>query len=153
MTDISAPAPRPRAIAALALVLFAPLAVGAADERQTLPYRFLLVISNQWKDPASYVIEFSGFVKRNGLSAGQGAVHAIQLRRDGTLIMATRAGTDLTTGGEASTPVSITRLVNITAPSQVIDIDGFATGSPSGTSSQAQGTLVATQVGSATGAD
>src|SRR5205823_14909702 len=71
--------------------------------------------------PASYVIEFSGFVKRNGLSAGQGAVHAIQLRRDGTLIMATRAGTDLTTGGEASTPVSITRLVNITAPSQVID--------------------------------
>ena len=60
MTDISAPAPRPRAIAALALVLFAPLAVGAADERQTLPYRFLLVISNQWKDPASYVIEGGG---------------------------------------------------------------------------------------------
>jgi hypothetical protein len=60
MTDIYAPAPRPRAIAALALVLFAPLAVGAADERQPLPYRFLLVISNQWKDPASYVIEGGG---------------------------------------------------------------------------------------------
>jgi len=60
MTDISASAPRLRAIAALALVLLTPLAVGAADERQTLPYRFLLVISNQWKDPASYVIEGGG---------------------------------------------------------------------------------------------
>ena len=28
--------------------------------RAALPYRFLLVISDQWKDPASYVIEAGG---------------------------------------------------------------------------------------------
>src|SRR5512132_452660 len=60
MTNISAPTARLRAILALPLLLFAPLVVQAADERQPLPYRFLLVISNQWKDPASYLIEGGG---------------------------------------------------------------------------------------------
>jgi hypothetical protein len=59
MANISARTARLKAVVALALLLFTPLA-RAADERQPLPYRFLLVISNQWKDPASYLIEGGG---------------------------------------------------------------------------------------------
>jgi hypothetical protein len=36
------------------------LASQAASERPPLPYRFLLVISNQWKDPASILVEGGG---------------------------------------------------------------------------------------------
>ena len=43
-------------LAALSLVLVS--AVGAGNPN--LPYRFLLVIADQWKDPASYVIEEGG---------------------------------------------------------------------------------------------
>ena len=60
MTNIYAPTARLRPIVAIPLLLFASLVAQAADERQPLPYRFLLVISNQWKDPASYLIEGGG---------------------------------------------------------------------------------------------
>ena len=40
----------------LAALLFHP----SARAGEPLPYRFLLVISNQWKDPASQVIEDGG---------------------------------------------------------------------------------------------
>ena len=53
-------ATRLRGVASLALLLSAPLAARATDERQPLPYRFLIVISNQWRDPASYLIEGGG---------------------------------------------------------------------------------------------
>ena len=36
-----------------------PRAAQAAGER-VLPYRFLLVISDQWKDPASYLVDGGG---------------------------------------------------------------------------------------------
>src|SRR5574340_662953 len=39
------------------LLLAAALVTGAASQTTSLPYRFLLVISDQWKDPASYVVE------------------------------------------------------------------------------------------------
>ncbi|MEK7403752.1 MAG: hypothetical protein AAB225_01460 [Acidobacteriota bacterium] len=38
----------------------AAMACGLAADLPPLPYRFLLVISDQWKDPASYVIEEGG---------------------------------------------------------------------------------------------
>jgi len=41
----------------VAAVVFSPF---AAAQTAPLPYRFLLVISDQWKDPASYVIEDGG---------------------------------------------------------------------------------------------
>ena len=44
----------------LAAILCFPLAAQAADGLDPLPYRFLLVISDQWKDPASYLIEGGG---------------------------------------------------------------------------------------------
>jgi hypothetical protein len=45
------------AAALVAAVVFSPF---AAAQTAPLPYRFLLVISDQWKDPASYVIEDGG---------------------------------------------------------------------------------------------
>ncbi len=51
---------RVRVIAALALIFCGPVVVQAADELQPLPYRFLVVVSDQWKDPASYLIEGGG---------------------------------------------------------------------------------------------
>jgi hypothetical protein len=44
----------------LALVLCAALSHPAAAGDRNLPYRFLLVISDQWKDPASYLIDGGG---------------------------------------------------------------------------------------------
>jgi hypothetical protein len=102
--------------------------------------------------PATYVVTYAGYVKRNGMSAGQGMVHALQLRRDGSLVMATRVGTDQGSTGEASTPFSMNRLLTVSGATATFTVTGFATGVVSGTSSQAQGTLVATQVGSGTGA-
>lgn len=59
MANISARTAPLKTVGALALLLFAPM-VRAADERRPLPYRFLIVTSNQWKDPASYLIEGGG---------------------------------------------------------------------------------------------
>ncbi len=42
------------------LALSLALAGGPLGARSGLPYRFLLVISDQWKDPASYVVEGGG---------------------------------------------------------------------------------------------
>jgi hypothetical protein len=41
-------------------LLIALMLQGMAGAQPALPYRFLLVISDQWKDPASYVIEDGG---------------------------------------------------------------------------------------------
>ncbi|MFB3826589.1 MAG: hypothetical protein ACE15B_07455 [Bryobacteraceae bacterium] len=42
------------------MLLAAALAAAASSRTAELPYRFLLVISDQWKDPASYVVEGAG---------------------------------------------------------------------------------------------
>ncbi len=42
------------------LMVAAAMACGLAADLPPLPYRFLLVISDQWKDPASYVVEDGG---------------------------------------------------------------------------------------------
>ena len=42
------------------LVIAALLLAPAAGAPNSLPYRFLLVISDQWKAPASYVLEGDG---------------------------------------------------------------------------------------------
>lgn len=47
-----------RLLAALLLALA--LAAQTAPEKRALPYRLLLVISNQWKDPASQIIDSGG---------------------------------------------------------------------------------------------
>jgi hypothetical protein len=60
MTKDSGPTLRVRRILALTLLLCFPLVAQPADKRELLPYRFLLVVSNQWKDPASYLIEGGG---------------------------------------------------------------------------------------------
>ncbi len=44
----------------LAVVACMTLGAQASQERAPLPYRFLLVISDQWKDPASYLIDGGG---------------------------------------------------------------------------------------------
>lgn len=51
-----------RVLVLATMTVFASLAAPARVPAQTaqLPYRFLLVISDQWKDPASYVIDEGG---------------------------------------------------------------------------------------------
>ena len=44
----------------LAILLCRPVLSDDAGSQTPVPYRFLLVISDQWKDPASYLIEGAG---------------------------------------------------------------------------------------------
>jgi hypothetical protein len=53
------PAPLARLAVLLVLLCGSGLAQ-TAGSRPPLPYRFLLIISSQWKDPASYLIEGEG---------------------------------------------------------------------------------------------
>jgi hypothetical protein len=101
--------------------------------------------------PATYLIQASGFVSRLGLSAGQGASHQVQLRRNGDLLLALTATAVQGSTGSATVPYSIVRLVKVSGPSQTIITDGFDQ-TAAGTSSTATGTMTATLVGSATGA-
>ena len=49
-----------RGAAILAVLVLAALEAKPASPPHPLPYRFLVVISDQWKDPASYLIEAGG---------------------------------------------------------------------------------------------
>jgi hypothetical protein len=100
----------------------------------------------------TYVIQVTGSVTRIGLSAGQGATHTFQLRRDGGFL--NDAKTQVTTvqgsTGTALANFELTRLVNITG-SQTMTWVGFDTTS-AGTSSTVQNVaMTATLAGSGIG--
>jgi hypothetical protein len=100
----------------------------------------------------SYVVHVTGSVTRAGLTAGQGATHTFQIRRDGVFI--TNATIQVTTvqgsTGSAIADFAMTRLMTITG-TQTITLVGFNT-TATGTSSSTQNVaMTATLVGSGTG--
>lgn len=60
MANTFSSAVRITALTALAGIFCLHGAAEATDRHPPLPYRFLLVISDQWKDPASYLIDGEG---------------------------------------------------------------------------------------------
>jgi len=104
--------------------------------------------------PASYLIQASGVITRTGLASGQGASHQVQLRQDFSVVgSATETITTVqgSNGSAATGAYSIVRLINVTGTTSTITITGYDQ-TAAGTTSTAKGALIATLVGSATGA-
>jgi hypothetical protein len=104
--------------------------------------------------PATYLVSATGTITRHGLLDGDSASHLVQLRRDGDLLKTMTVtpvkGTNV--GATATTTYAMTVLVDVTGPSQVLNVHGFNQNG-SGTSSSAnQAGMSATLVGSGTGA-
>jgi hypothetical protein len=102
--------------------------------------------------PATYLVQVTGTITRNALPNGDSAAHQVQLRRDGALLKAMTVTPVKGTSDAAFATYSMVALLNVTGPSQVININGFNQ-SGGGTSSSAnQAGMSATAVGSGTGA-
>jgi hypothetical protein len=102
--------------------------------------------------PGTYLVQATGTITRNTLPNGDSAAHQIQLRRDGALLKAMTVTPVKGTTAAATATYSMVALVNVSGPSQVLDINGFNQ-SGGGTSSSANHAgMSATLVGSGTGA-
>ena len=101
----------------------------------------------------SYLVQVTGSVTRLGLTAGQGATHTFQIRRDGAFINDAFIQVTTVQGstGAAVADFAMTKLMTVTG-TQTITLVGFDT-TAAGTSSSTQHvSMTATLVGSATGA-
>jgi hypothetical protein len=102
--------------------------------------------------PATYLISATGTITRNALGNGDSAAHQVQLRRDADLLKAMTVTPVKGTTAAATATYSMTALVNVTGPSQVLNINGFNQNGGGTSSSANHAGLSATLVGSGTGA-
>ncbi|HEY7934868.1 MAG TPA: hypothetical protein VID48_13700 [Solirubrobacteraceae bacterium] len=106
-----------------------------------------------------YLVTGTGYIQRENLTAGQGAVQRVQLRREGIaetlaeLVIECQQSSTGGAAGRASAPYDITRLISVTGTFQTISLYAYDETSGAGTKSTASdGALTATLVGEGFGA-